>query len=365
MKKAFLIYLIIPFLLVKCNQQKSEWKGSIEKINSVVVVKNPKEPIYGEDAVTFEEELVIKEDEEKYLFSNLIALAVTDDETLFALDYKAMDIKKFDKNGIFVKIFGKKGQGPGEFIRPFSLSVTGENEIIIYDLVSRRFSFYSKDGQFIKDLSAAEFSFTSPRVDSKGNILAIIAERNRENPVYDLKKYDSALNYVCSYISIPIPDPLIYNIYRPSLQWTLNEEDKVIFGYPEKYEFHIFNPEGSEIMKIEKEFTPNDITQEHIDLAKKAAERFSGEMKLEIPPHYPAYSYISVEEKDNVFVQTYYKENNVLESFYDVFNPDGKFICKIQFDAMPRAWKKGKLYTIENDEEGFQVIKIYRVTWNY
>ena len=36
------------------------------------------------------------------------------------------------------------------------------------------------------------------------------------------------------------------------------------------------------------------------------------------------------------------------------------------FDKVPpQVWKKGKLYTIEYDEEGFELIKRYKVTWNY
>lgn len=364
--KIISILLLISLIVIfsSCNQNKAEWQGTIEEIDEVVVVKNPREPIYSEDLVTFVEELVIKENEEVYLFSNLNVIGVTEDESLYALDFKAANIKIFDKNGDYVKTFGKKGQGPGEFISPLSLLVTSQDEIMIYDIVTRRFSFYSKDGQFIKDLSSAKFSFINPKVDSKGNILGIIADRYSENPVYDLRKFDSALNYVSSYISIPIPDSQIYDLYRPKIHWTLTEEDKVIFGYPAKYEFHIFNPDCSEIMKIEKEFTPIDITQEHIDLAKKAASRFGEGMKLEISQHYPAYMYISVDEKNNVFVQTYYEVSNGLESFYDVFNPDGKYICKVKLNALPQAWKNGKLYTIENDEDGFQVIKRYKVTWN-
>jgi hypothetical protein len=30
----------------------------------------------------------------------------------------------------------------------------------------------------------------------------------------------------------------------------------------------------------------------------------------------------------------------------------------------PRVWKKKKLYTIEEDEEGFQVVKRYKVKWS-
>ena len=30
-----------------------------------------------------------------------------------------------------------------------------------------------------------------------------------------------------------------------------------------------------------------------------------------------------------------------------------------------QVWKKQKLYTIEEDEEGYQVVKRYKVNWKY
>jgi hypothetical protein len=38
-------------MLVSCQQQKAEWKGTIEKVDGVTIVRNPKEPIYEEDVI--------------------------------------------------------------------------------------------------------------------------------------------------------------------------------------------------------------------------------------------------------------------------------------------------------------------------
>lgn len=39
----FLTILSILILSISCSQQKTEWQGTIEEVNGVTVVKNPKE----------------------------------------------------------------------------------------------------------------------------------------------------------------------------------------------------------------------------------------------------------------------------------------------------------------------------------
>ena len=53
------LYLSAFVLLVSCEKQKAEWKGIIEKVNGVTVVKNPNKPYYGELTLDLEEDLVI------------------------------------------------------------------------------------------------------------------------------------------------------------------------------------------------------------------------------------------------------------------------------------------------------------------
>ena len=53
------------------------------------------------------------------------------------------------------------------------------------------------------------------------------------------------------------------------------------------------------------------------------------------------------------------KENSVL----DVFDSEGKFIVKIPLKIRPYVLKKEKLYTVEEDEEGYLMVKRYKINW--
>jgi len=44
---------------------------------------------------------------------------------------------------------------------------------------------------------------------------------------------------------------------------------------------------------------------------------------------------------------------------------DGVTVVKIPLEFQPQAFKKSKLYTVEEDEEGYQYVKRYKVTWRY
>ena len=339
-----ILFILLFFSIASCGGEKIEWQGSIEEDNGIPVVKNPKEPIYTEDIVNFEEELVITEGEGKqYLFSNLIDLAVNDDETLYALDYQTADIKVFDKDGQYIKTFGKRGQGPGEFSRPFLILISQQNEVVIYDIVNRRFSYFTFEGEFIKDASTAKYNFGLCGVDSTGNILGIIYDRNPTNPVNALRKFDPDLNFLMTYVTSPYPDPQVYDPFRPRPQWTVTADDEVVYSFPKTYEIRIFDSMGDEIRKITREYDPVRVTQEMKDLVKKQAERLGDEMRLEIPEYYPPIRYISVDEKKRIFVHTSDIDEESGESNYDVFDPEGKFITRVRFPALPQVWKNKKL----------------------
>ena len=51
--------------------------------------------------------------------------------------------------------------------------------------------------------------------------------------------------------------------------------------------------------------------------------------------------------------------------YFDVFNTEGKYIAKVPLNALPQYWKNRKMYTIEEDEDGYQYVKRYKVTWKY
>ena len=89
LKKLILITLVLLILFISLafQKQKAEWKGTIEKENGVKVIKNPREPLYGEIEFQLEEDLRIgNEENENYMFFMLPSISVDSEENILVLD---------------------------------------------------------------------------------------------------------------------------------------------------------------------------------------------------------------------------------------------------------------------------------------
>ena len=363
---SIILFLSVLIMFVSCQKQNAEWKGSIAEVDGVTIVKNPKEPMYSESVVSLKEELSIGEAEgrKEYMFSQIRNIAVDDEENIYVLDRKEFHIKVFDKDGEYLRTFGEKGQGPGEFNRPSSILITPQNEIMVAD--SRVLHFFTLQGEFIKSLSAAKIQFFGrTSMDSQSSIYAMTATINMEKGIstYELKKFDSNLNFLNTVASIPGPkagepfDPFI-----PVFFWKIYENDNIIYGYQKNYELLVFNPKGKLIKKIVKEHTPLKITEEE---KEKSPGDSLPPLKYALSQFHTAFFTFSLDDEARIIVQTWEKTEDRERYYYDVFDPEGKYIAKISFKFRPQIWKKHKLYTIEEDEEGFQMVKRYKVAWKY
>jgi len=58
-------------------------------------------------------------------------------------------IVKFSKDGKFIKEWGKKGSGPGEFDTPHSIAMDSKGRIFVADRVNNRIQIFDQDGKFI------------------------------------------------------------------------------------------------------------------------------------------------------------------------------------------------------------------------
>ena len=355
--------ILILICSFTCKQQGNEWKGSIEEENGVMVVKNPKEPLYSEAVFSLEEELSIGEAEgrEEYMFSQVRSIAIDDRDRIYVLDYKEAHIKVFDNNGEYIKTIGKKGQGPGELEMPVGMFISNKDELIIEDAGSQRITFYSLEGKFIKNLSTAKLMVGRTHIDSRGNFIGLTIEREEENPRYELKKYGSNLKYLCSLGSSPLPSRQVYEIFLSLITYDVTLDDNIIVGYPEEYNLKIFNPEGKLIKRIEKEYSPVEISKEEIEERKKTYPKVN--RKLVIPKYHAAYRSFAVDEENRIYVGTWERTEDSKGYYYDVFDSEGKYLANMPLNVRPWIWKKKKLYTLEEDEGGYQIIKRYKVKW--
>ena len=369
MKSKIAVFSIVLFfstsiLLVSCGKQKTEWKGTIEEVDGVTVIKNPKEPMYGDEVFSLEKELSIGEvgGREEYMFSEIGTLAVDDEERIYVSDRKETHIKVFDKDGVYLMTIGRKGQGPGEFERISGMQITHQKELLVFDMRTRRISFFTVDGKLIETLSISELRPFELNVNSQRNFIIQSAALDllTNQSISELKIYDANLSLIKT-IAAPGPSD-IFNPFDPIFIWKLAKDDNIVYGYNETYELQILDPAGKLIKKIVREYDPVKITKEEKQEAEKT---FSPPNKIDYPSFRPAYRHFILDDEGRIFVQTFEKTEDGNRYYYDVFDPEGKCLTKIPLRFTPRILKKNKLYTVEEDEEGYQYAKRYKVTWKY
>ena len=363
-----LVLWIFTVLLFGCKKQTAEWKGMIEEVDGITVVKNPKEPMYGEEVFSLEEELSIGEvaGTEEYMFSRIDDIAVDDEENIYILDSKQTHIKTFNRDGEYLKSIGRKGQGPGELQYPVNLTISPMNEILVNDY-ARCLSIFSIDGNFLRAVSLTTMRMISkPKADSRGNIVASYMVFGEE-ALLVLKKFNSDLEEMYAIFSTEVLKYPYLNPYYPHCYWEITKDDNIIWGFPTKYELQVLSPEGNLIKRIVKDYKPVKITNEEketlINEKMGGYENIPPEVKIQWDEFHNAFIYLTVDDFGRIFVRTFEKVIEGNDYYYDVFNSEGKYIAKIPLKARPRVWKRNQLYTIEEDEEGYQVVKRYKVNW--
>ena len=79
-------------------------------------------------------------------------------------------VVKFDRNGKFLKTWGKKGMGPGEFDVPHTIAFDSRGRVFVGDRQNNRIQIFDQDGKFI----AQWFQFGRPSgmyIDRKSDTL--------------------------------------------------------------------------------------------------------------------------------------------------------------------------------------------------
>jgi hypothetical protein len=142
-------------LLFSCRAPKAKWKGTIEEVDGVTVVKNPKEGLWDSKEkanVTIIQERQIGELDgpEEFLFDYISDVAVNSKGDIYVADRRLNEVRKFNKDGEYLLTLGRRGQGPGEFQSVGIVSVNSHDELIAYDAMLGRISIFSDNGELIK-----------------------------------------------------------------------------------------------------------------------------------------------------------------------------------------------------------------------
>jgi hypothetical protein len=142
----------------------------------------------------------------------------------------------------------------------------------------------------------------------------------------------------------------------------------LVLGWSETYELKIFNPDGSLRTHILRDYDPVPVTPADIDeieqeIASRQSDLLSQRERI-FPDHYPAYMSFLPDDEGRIIVQTYEKSGDGEDYIFDLFTAEGRFLGSFPFHIMPLVWKAGRAYTIEEDDEGFHIVRRYAVTYS-
>lgn len=374
MKKTYSLILVVVcfFLFAAAFPQKDKWKGSIEKVNGVVEVKNPKKPIYANEIVFFEEELSIgmSEGPKDYILNLILSFSADDEGNIFILDMKPYRVKVYDKEGKYVRSIGREGQGPGEFQGPKNIQFTDQNELMICDSGRTAILFFSVEGQFLREIKSQMLNSAGYTLfDSQGNIY--LNKFPIREPLYKLLKIFPP--YKNSEIVTSFPDSKKRTVPPIRIRFSLLPGDRLIWGIQSEYEFHICDSNGTTIKRIRKDHPAVRVSE---DYKEKYFERLPSSFSKKsqnFSQHFPAFDQFFVDDEGRLFVKTYVKLKGTDKYMIDVFDSEGRYLCQtalkvgdeISLDQDKFVIKDNMLYSEETDEDGFPVLKRYRITWNY
>jgi len=373
----FISLLAVLIVIVMYGGQRVISKGEVEEEKAAVVINNPSKPIYNKDVFGLEEELSlgIKEGREEYTFTKIAGMDIDENRNIYILDKKSANVRVFSSNGEFLRTIGAPGQGPGEMQSPQFIQVTHNQQVIVWDPLTFRFLFFALDGKYVKQISSSRISYPLHPIkfDSKGNLIALLIPPPPKGGI-ELAKFNSNLELMMKISKQEKDESYLKQEFRmiaPSLFCAVSKNDCVVWGDSKKYILYIMNFSGKLKKKITRDCRPIRISKKDKEKLLERFQRLSVKklgFKPVFPKYYPLFQDLSIDWEGRIFVKTYEKFNGD-DGFYfhDVFDSEGHYIAKVPIkgDVIDLFWRESELYTIEEDEEGFEMIKRFKVYWRY
>ena len=93
-------------------------------------------------------------------------------------------VVKFDKNGTFIKAWGKKGAAPGEFDVPHAIAMDSQGRLFVGDRQNNRIQIFDQDGKFLDQWT----QFSRPSgiyIDRQDNIYVADSESESVSKNHD------------------------------------------------------------------------------------------------------------------------------------------------------------------------------------
>ena len=375
------LLILLIAMTSSCTRNKTEWKGIIEEIDGVTIVKNPKEPLYGEFVFDLEEDLSIGgnvNDDNYYFMARIRKLVVDDQLNIFVIDRRNRRIQKYDRAGNYLVTFGRFGQGPGEFQIPNEIIVDNRGKIWVFDLAKRAFVVFSENSVYEKNIPVETAIFNTFFSKNGFVFFQLNDYRGGDGPQTTVLKFnpdtlekDTIAKFIWEKKG-NYPGFIAHN-YSYQLFFHQINQSFLCYGFSSEYKIHIIDGVGNIVRIIEKYEEPIPISREEKGMTvKEGAFIATGRADsnninhYEFPSHRPFFRGILTDIMGRIYVLRFQSILNKEEKVaFDVFGKDGSYLYQIVLPFIPVAIKSGYLFEIRTDAETGEITIVRHIIKNW
>ena len=336
MKKMLFLVLFGLLTCFACHQSESLWKGSIEVVDGVTIVKNPGKPMFGPEKCQLKEILTIgnEEGDENKMFWGSLTVRTDDKLNIYISDMMARRLSKFDAKGNFLWATGRQGQGPGEFEAIWDFTIDNRNqEILVLD--NNQIDVFSLDGgRYLRSMNLKQ---RNRNIDIlKSGDLLILPHAAGAYPLI----YDAEGRFVREFAPLYSfgPPGLPSGGFAPERAYQAFGE-RVFFSLPDTYEIREYDLSGAvqRVITKDQKLVTFNIRRQNGVISSISVRDWSG----------PCFVWGDGYLINRIMARS--DESATRDWFLDFFDPDGRYICSCplpESDKLDHVDRAGHLYFV-------------------
>ncbi len=363
MKTLFSLLLISAITFISCSSEK-EYPVKITEENGVKTLSNPDYPKEGLYDLVLEELFTLGKDEDnsKYMFTQPQYINLDSKLNLYVLDWEGYKFFVFDKQGNYLRQFGRRGQGPGDFDTPLYFAISNKNELILNDAHNTRICYLDSSGKYLNGFIFNKFH-GDLLLDTKDNLYTeeefyddskvtdqpktIESTKSITRYSFEKKEWESIGKFTGErYIMLKNSNGSMTTGPINKFVWYISKSDFLINGFSESYEFFKYSLDGKPINKFNRKPTP--IANRNFKEGT-AQKRFLD----------PFTRFNLLEDNGNFWVNI---NNGYIpgQYIYDVFNENGVYLKQVHSKYKIELFRSDRIYSIVHSEKDPTYIKAFK-----
>ncbi len=296
-----------------------------------------------------------------------------ENNNMYILDSYECTISVFNEQGEFVRAFGKAGQGPKEFLRPWTM-IINKNKVYVFQ-GNHEYKIVDIEGEYI----SSHLVYVENRLKHKiiGDSFYLLRGKIDQTFALELilSKYSSDFSKLQDLFMYKYPNGLQapnYNFSWPNWLLILDNGE---FYFPDanlsEYSITKYNKDGVPNLTFSRKYNIEKYSQEAKDRFYSLYEKQIESGDMEFPQSPPIVRYMFQDNRKNIWVisgETFEDNRNPdYENTIDIFDKEGEWLYSFKSKFLSRycLYNDGKIYRVLpiNLDTYDQYIEVYEIKY--